>query len=176
MATLKDVTDMFIFLGSLYPRYTARKATIKAYHRVLGDIPTDALVAATEQLGADSTFFPAAAEIRKLAFKLMQGDNLPVAIEGWNQLLDHWNGRYVEFHPLTQKTIKTMGGLRHLGLTTNDQLPFVRNQFVKAFDTFREREVIDRRQLPAVREFKTLQAGKVDEQIKRLAEKYRKDK
>ena len=176
MATLEDVTKALAFLSALYPRIRLTKPTIKAYHKVLGDLPADALNAATEQLGADSTFFPAAAEIRKLAFKLMQGDNLPVAIEGWNQLLDHWNGRYVEFHPLTQKTIKTMGGLRHLGMTTNDQLPFARNQFVKAFDTFREREVIDRRQLPAVREFKTLQAGKVDEQIKRLAEKYRKDK
>ncbi len=176
MATLKDVTDMFIFLGALYPRYIARKATIKAYHRILADLPVEALSAATEQIGADSTFFPAAAELRKLAFKLMQGDNLPVAIEGWNQLLDHWNGRYIEFHPLTEKTIKTMGGLKHLGMTTNHDLPFVRNQFVKAFEIFREREVTDRRQLPAVREFKTLQAGRVDEEIKRLAEKYRKDK
>ncbi len=176
MSTLEDVTKSVMFLSAIWPRVPLSAATIKAYHTVLGDLPADALASAAEQLGADSTWFPAAAEIRKMAFDLMHGDNLPVASEGWNQLLDHWDGRYIEFHPLTAKTIKRLGGLKHLGMTTDHELPFVRNQFVKAFEIFREREVTDRRQLPAVREFKTLQAGRVDEEIKRLAEKYRKDK
>jgi len=174
MATVEEVTKAMAYLSALYPRYRLHKATVKAYYSVLSDLPGEAIVSAAEQLGADSEWFPAAAKIRKLAFKLMQGDEQPMAIEGWKQLQDHWNGKYVEFHSLTQKTIDTMGGLKHLGMTTNKQLPFVKNQFVKVFDALKEREEEQRQLLPSTKEFKALQAGKVDDRIKKLAEKYKK--
>ena len=173
MATLEDVMKALAFLAAAYPRFTLTKATIKAYHTILEDLPADALMSAAKQLGAHSTFFPAASEIRKLAFDLTQGDDLPLAVEGWKQLLDNWHGRYVEFFPLTEKTIRTMGGMRHLGQTTDRELPFLRNQFIRTFDIYRARAKEDRRLLPSVKEYKKLQAGKIDEHIRLLTDDLR---
>ncbi len=173
MSTLEEVTKSLMFLSAVWPKFPLTGATIKAYHTILGDLPADALAAAAEQLSADSTFFPAAAELRKMAFELMEGDDLPLAVEGWKQLLDNWDGRYVEFFPLTEKTVKAMGGHQRLGQTTNRELPFIRNQFISIFDTYRARAKEDRRQLPAVKEYKKLQAGRIDDHIRMLTDDLR---
>jgi hypothetical protein len=173
MSTLEDVTKSLMFLSAVWPKFPLSAATIKAYHTVLGDLPADALASAAEQLGADSTFFPVASELRKLAFDLSQGDDLPLAVEGWKQILDRWGGRYVEFFPLTERTVKVMGGIRLLGQTTDRETPFVRNQFISIFDTYRARAKEDRRLLPSVKEYKKLQAGKIDEHIRMLTDDLR---
>lgn len=173
MSTLEDVTKSLMFLSAIWPKFPLSAATIKAYHTVLEDLPADALSSAAEQLGADSTFFPAASELRKLAFDLSQGDDMPLAVEGWKQLLDNWDGHYVEFFPLTEKTVKAMGGLKRLGQTTDRDLPFVRNQFISIFDTYRARTKKHRRLLPSVKEFKKLQAGKIDDHIRMLTDDLR---
>jgi hypothetical protein len=169
MADLKEVAQVMAFLAALYPRYQLTEPTIKAYASILADIPADALTAAAEKLGAESTFFPAAAELRQMAYDLSQGDDLPLAIQGWQQLMDHWSGRRIEFHRLTTETINAMGGLRRLGNTHDDDMPFVRAQFIKTFETLRNRVVEDRRQLPSVKEYKRLQASRaMDELAERL--------
>ena len=173
MSTLEDVTKSLMFLSAIWPKFPLSAATIKAYHTVLGDLPADAIASAAEQLSADATFFPAASELRKLAFDLTQGDDLPLAVEGWKQLLDNWDGRYVEFFPLTDKTVKAMGGLQRLGQTTNKELPFLRLSFIKTFDIYRARAKEDRRLLPSVKEFKKLQAGKIDDHIRMLTDDLR---
>ena len=145
MATLEDVTKVMTFLAALWPRERVTKATIKAYHKVLEDLPADALLSAAEELGGNSTFFPKAAELRQHAFDLLQGDELPLAMEGWHQVTRVWSGQRVEFHQLTQATVTKMGGMRRLGQTTDKDLPYVRAQFIKTFETLREREVQDRR-------------------------------
>ena len=170
MASLEEVNKVMAFLGALWPREDVTKPTIKAYFRILQDVPGDAVTAAAEALGAEQTFFPKAAEIRQRAFELIQGDDLPLAMEGWQQLADKWRGRYVEFWPLTERTIQAMGGLRRLGNTTEKDLPFIRAQFIKTFETFRKREIDDRRMLPSVGKFKQVQAGKAQEAMRKLAE------
>lgn len=170
MATIEDVTKVMVFLSALWPREEIGTPTYKAYHRILEDVPADALTAAAEKLGASATFFPKAAELRNTAFELIQGDELPLAMEGWHQIEQHWGGRSVEFHALTVSTIQRMGGLRKLGGTMDKDLPFVRAQFIKTFETLRNREIEDRRMLPAVREYKQLAAeNHAYDQIKKLA-------
>ena len=173
MATFKEWTKTFAYLLTLYPSQAAKMsaATGKAYYSVLQDLTDDAIRAAATKLGAESKWFPAAAEIRQAAFELMQGDGLPLAIEGWHQLQKSFQGGSVEYDPLTLKTINTLGGRRKLGMTTDNDLPFLRAQFIKTFETFRNREIEDRRQLPSVREYKQLQAQNIDGAFKQLAEK-----
>ena len=172
MATLEEVTKVMAFLAALWPRESITMPTIKAYAMILKDVPADAVAAAAEAIGSEaSPFFPKAGEIRQRAFELTDGDDLPLAMEGWQQLADKWRGRYVEFWPLTERTIQAMGGMRRLGTTTEKDLPFIRAQFIKTFETFRNRAVEDRRMLPVVKEFKQLQAGKVDDALKQLARK-----
>ena len=170
MASLEEVTKIIAFLSALWPREPVTTATVKAYAVILADVPGEAVTAAAEALGSEATFFPKAAEIRQRAFLLIQGDDLPLAMEGWQQLVDKWGGRYVEFWPLTEQTIRAMGGLRRLGNTTEKDLPFIRAQFIKSFETFRNRQIEDRRMLPSVKEFKQVQAGRVDEAMKKLAD------
>ena len=170
MATLEEVTKVLIFCSATWPRFPLSKGTIKAYHKILTDVPGDALTAAAELICGENTFFPAVAELRQRAFDLTDGDDLPLAIEGCKQLLSRWDGRYVEFFPLTEQTVKTMGGFKMLGQTTDRDLPFVRNQFIKTFDTYRARAKEDRRLLPSVKEYKKLQAGKIDEHIRLLTD------
>jgi hypothetical protein len=71
----------------------------------------------------------------------------------------------VEFHPLTLATIQAVGGLRRLGNTTANDMPFVRAQLVKTFETLLQREVKDRCRLPSVREYKQLQASQAVPQL-----------
>ena len=170
MATLEETTKVMAYLIALWPREPIEDPTIKAYHTVLKDIPNDALTAAAEKVAADATFFPRAAELRQAAFNLMQGDDLPLAIEAWQQVATTWTGRKVEFHALTQATVRRMGGMRRLGQTQEKELPFVRAQFIKTFEALRAREVEDRRMLPAVRAYKELAAeNRAQDEIKRLA-------
>ena len=176
MATLRDTTKVMAYLVSLYPRFQLPAATIKAYHTILKDLPAEAMTSAAEKLAADSKWFPAASEIRQTAFDLMQGDELPLAIEGWAQLQKSFQGGSTEYHPLTLKTISALGGRRKLGMTTDSELPFLRAQFIKTYDTYRNREVEDRRQLPSVTEYKRLQANNIGEQFKQLADRLNPNK
>jgi len=170
MATLEDVTKVMAFLAALWPREEIGPPTIKAYYTVLKDLPGDAVQAAAEQCAGSATFFPKAAEIRTAAFDLIQGDDLPLAMEGWEQVTRYWGGQTVEFHSLTCDTINRMGGMRRLGQTLDKDLPFVRAQFIKTFETLRNREVEDRRMLPAVRDYKQIAAEtRAHDEIKRLA-------
>jgi hypothetical protein len=172
MASLEEVTKVMTFLAALWPRERVTKATIKAYAKVLEDLPADALMAAAEKMAGESTFFPKAAELRQAAFQLIQGDELPLAMEGWEQVTRVWSGQSVEFHRLTKAAVRRMGGMSRLGQTRDKDLPFVRAQFIKTFEGLREREIEDRRQLPAVRRYKELEAERRTEiEIKRLAEK-----
>ena len=172
MATLEDVTKVMTFLAALWPNQRLSPATIKAYHTVLGDLPHDSLGAAAEKLAAESTFFPKAAELRQAAFELMEGTELPMAMEAWHQITRRWSGQSVEFHWLTEATVQRMGGLKRLGQTTNKDLPFVRAQFIKTFETLRQREVEDRRMLPAVKQYRKLaDQNRTQAEIKRLAAK-----
>ena len=95
---------------------------------------------------------------------------MPLAMQGWQQLMDKWSGCYVEFHELTLATIRAMGGLRRLGNTTEDDMPFVRAQFLKSFEALRNREIADRRQLPSVQNYKQIQAGQA---MQRLTDRLR---
>jgi hypothetical protein len=139
----------------------------------LGDLDAEVLKQAAVKLGSENTFFPKAAELRKASFDLLEGDDLPLPMEGWRQLEKTWQCGYVEFHALTEKTIQAMGGLRKLGQTQDKQLPFVRAQFLSTFETYRNREITDRRQLPSVKEYKQLQAGRIGDAFKKLADKKR---
>lgn len=63
--TPKQWLAAFEFLCSLYPGRPVADGTGDAYYAVLKDIDHDLVWLACKQLGSESQFFPAAAEIRE---------------------------------------------------------------------------------------------------------------
>ena len=167
MATLEQTTRVMMYLSALWPREPVTEPTIKAYHTILKDLDGEALTAAAEKVAADATFFPKAAELRKAAFDLIQGDELPTATEGWRQLTKGSE----ELHELTRKALDVMGGRNAYRQLLIKDVSYFRASFIKTFEAYRNREMEDRRQLPAVAKYKELQAGKVSDEIKKLAGK-----
>ena len=174
MAELKEVTKSLMYLAALYPRFVLTDPTIKAYHSILEDLSPELINKAVEDLGANSTFFPAAAEIRRAAFDLIdQAQGLPSASEAWGQV----KGVYADvkqdkMHPLTIEAINSLGGIHAYGQANIDAEASWRARFVQAYDVIAKRKRRNMDMLPSVRQFADkLAAGKVDGEIKELASK-----
>ncbi len=162
------------FLSMLYPRFELTDPTIAAYIRILKDLPPELVERAAEDLGANSTFFPAAAEIRRAAFDLIeQSQGIPTAIEAWGQVKAVYDDvRQDKMHPLTIEAINSLGGIRAYGQANIDAEASWRARFIQSYDILSKRKRRDLDMLPGVRQFADkLAAGKVDGEIKELTAK-----
>jgi len=156
MASLTEVAKVMGVLAALYPRYTRTKATITAYHVVLGDIPADLLDRAALHVGSQNTFFPAAAELRAAAFELMErAHGVPGAWEAWAEVCKSFGpcGRWRSpqwTHPLIGQAVDAIGG--YIALCDSENATADRARFVQAYDALLARAQKDARMLPEVRQ------------------------
>lgn len=155
MTTLAEVARILGGLAVLYPRYTLTEATITAYHRILEDLPVELLDAAAAHLGAESTFFPAAAELRKAAFALLeQAQAVPSAWDAWEEVMKSFGpcGRYRApqwRHPLIGRAVDAIGG--YVALCDSTNTPADRARFIQAYEALLRRAQDELRMLPRVR-------------------------
>ena len=181
MAELKEVTKSLMYLAALYPRFTLTEPSIKAYHSILKDLEPELIERAVEDLGANSIFFPAAAEIRRAAFDLIeQSQGIPSATEAWGQV----KGVYADVKQekmthLTLEAINSLGGIHAYGQANIDAEASWRARFVQAYDILAKRKRRDLDMLPGVRKFynelaatvAANSAEKVDNEIMKLTSK-----
>lgn len=150
-ANNKAIAQVLAFLAALYPRFELTKATIQAYTEVLEDIPPDMLRAAAKDLGSRSTFFPAAAELRRAAFDLAErAQGLPSAYEAWQQIKSQVGGRALEMHPLALEAINALGGLASFRQSDISVEASWRARFIDAYDILAQRQRRERETLPQI--------------------------
>ena len=166
MASREEIAKILGGLALLYPRFKLEKATIAAYCRILADIPGGVLDAAALNLAGTNTFFPAAAELRKAAFKLMEkAQDVPGAWDAWAEVVKsfgpygHYRGAPEWSHPLIGKAVDAIGG--YVALCHSDNPIADRARFVQAYEALLKRSRDDVQMLPEVRQVvQQLAAGK----------------
>lgn len=141
MVDRREIIKILAFLAALYPRFELTEASIDAYSLILADIPADLLEAAAKDLGSRATFFPAAAELRRAAYDLIErSQQMPTAYEAWRQVKSQFAGRREELHPLAVQAISSLGGLRAFGQSQVDDEPSWRARLIAAYEIMAERQ------------------------------------
>jgi hypothetical protein len=171
MSNQQAIIEALAFLGALYPRFELTEPTIKAYTQILADVPPDLLHAAAKELGSRNTFFPAAAELRRAAFDLVErSQDMPSAYEAWRQIKARFGGRSADdVHPLAMKAIDSLGGLRAFGQSQIDDEPTWRARFIMAYDILAKREREQVTMLPEVKAY--VDSLPAVQEMKQLTEK-----
>ncbi len=163
MMTRKDMAQILAILGVSYPRHVMDaeqvKLTITVWLDILGDIPLDQIKLAVKAHCSDSKWFPAVAEIRQAAFDLGESEAERItAGDAWAEVQDqmrhggHWDAPQFS-HPRIQQAVDAIGGWRNVCTADMGAMTADRARFIQAFEIYEQRERVDRRMLPAVREF-----------------------
>lgn len=147
------------------------KNTIRIFHMALQDIDDDLLQAATIQHLTTEKWFPSIADLRGAAVGLMQrADDVPDAYTAWGQVKRAaQSGNYrivaytddngelayrerggVEVHPLTQKAINALGGIKEFAMASLDDEGQWRARFIMAYEGYQRRAVDDIMTLPQI--------------------------
>jgi len=164
MTAMEELIKILGVLTALYPRFELNPTTIEAYHAVLGDLPPDLLRAATlEYARRDTPWFPAAGQLRSLAFSLIEhGSGQISAAEAWSEarkvLRDpslyrpEVRGIREDYFsdPAIYDAIKAIGEL-DIFMMTEDTLVSTRARFITAFETCLNRRRTSQQMLPEVR-------------------------
>ncbi|MBU1480032.1 MAG: hypothetical protein KJ694_22145 [Gammaproteobacteria bacterium] len=155
MSEFEQFSKMIGGLAIAYPKFELTAPTIKAYWRILRDIPIDVLDSAMLQIASESKWFPTAAEIRAAAFGLLeQATGLPSAYDGWAEVCRAFGsvGRYRApewSSPIIGGAVDAIGGWAALCDSENTMAD--RARFVDAYNILLERERKSARMLPEVR-------------------------
>lgn len=159
------------FLAMNYPNIDLNDGNLQAYLTILRDLPGGDVQRAVEYLaGQPRPFFPSAGEIRSAVFDLQeQAQDVPTAYEAWQQVKAYYQGRSVDWHPLTASAFDTLGGHAAFGQSNISDEPSWRARFISAYDVLLKREQDNVRMLPQVKDHVArLRAENVDREIKRL--------
>jgi len=157
MIDQEEFAKVLAFIASAWPRHELKPNTIKVYHRLLGDLDPALLKAAALEIGAESTFFPAAAEIRAKAYELIEmGSNTPAGYEAFAEVMQAVARfgvyRAPEFsHALIAGAVDAIGGWRVICMSDESDMPSTRARFIAAYDTLLKRAQTEARMLPEVR-------------------------
>ena len=155
-------------LAALYPEFKLTQATTHAYFIVLADIEPQLLKAATLHIATDTetSFFPRANVIRKVAFELIENENdTPSAADAWSTVLGAL-GKY-SFHnpptfenPLTMKALNGIPGWRAFCMADESDTSYHQHKFIAAYESYLKRERYQFRMLPQVKALAAQFAGK----------------
>lgn len=189
MATKAEIAVVLSMLSAAYPRYTLTADTMKAYSELVKDLPADLLKAAAIQAVTHGEFFPSVHELRREATELQrQANGIPNAFEAWADLLAAGDGERREVHevegkyhviireyPWKHELVKQVAeGLGWPRTFPGENQMADRAHFVKAYDEALRKVLDTGLMLPEVRQYiekKQLEAGKVSNQVKTLAER-----
>jgi len=155
-------------LAALYSEFKLTPETVTAYWIVLGDIDPQLLQAATLQLGSnpETNFFPRAGAIRKACYELAENENETItAADAWIEVMAAM-GKYSVYrtpefdNPLTMKALGGTRGWRALCVSDESDESYHRHQFIKAYESYIERERYNFRMLPQVKALAAQFAGR----------------
>ena len=133
-------------------RCTAANVTernLKAYYDDLQEFDTEVVMqAARSVVRQGNAFFPPLAAIYQECLRISpQSSEYPLKHEAWENVLAQfktWHpdalGTTEYAHPLIEKALKSIGGLRVIAEARNSELISHRAQFYAAYDAFVERE------------------------------------
>jgi hypothetical protein len=145
--------------------------TARIYYLALQDLDNDLLMAATVQHLTNEKWFPAVADLRTAAVSLLnRADDTPDALTAWGTIRRAANtGSYrvvtytdengelayrerggVDIHPLAQKAINSLGGIKEFALSPLDDEPSWRARFIQAFETYQRRQAEDSMMIPQI--------------------------
>jgi len=116
---------------------------LEVWFRALKDIPDDIFNCTVEYIVKSFKFFPAIAEIRENAGKFTNGIER-TAEDAWEEFIDalHSNGYYrppVFSDPILEK-VKSCIGWTNFCLSEESQMPIIRAQFLKLYESFRQKQ------------------------------------
>lgn len=129
--------------------------TVRIFALTFSDIDDALLKAAVVNHIATEKWFPSVADIRTQAASIVnRADDTPDAFTAWQQIKTALRGGQAP-HPMAQKAIDTLGGLREFGQSDLSDEPSWRARFIQAYQTFQQRHVEDTMMLPAVKDYIT---------------------
>lgn len=162
MAQAHEIDAALAALAVVYPHHfkqygrDAVGMARKLYHTVLADIDSRLLDAAVLQwLSTDHAFHPSPGQLRDLALALVTSDE-PNAEDAWAEVRAAMrNVGYYRVPAWSNARIaRVMASFdwRDLCLTDMDKLSYVRDQFIKTYNAYLQRERADDLMLAQVRE------------------------
>jgi hypothetical protein len=128
---------------------------LQVYHEILDDVDDGLLMAATKQwLSTAHPFHPSPGELRDLALRMVERDELS-ADEAWAEVLAAVRniGSYgvpAWSNDAITQTMQAFGRWKEFCATEDDQMPFVRAQFMNIYKAQQTRRHDDRLMLPEV--------------------------
>ena len=152
--------------------------TTQIFMATLQDIPDDLLIAATVHYIASNREFPAVADLRKAAVYLVnRADDVPDPSTAWGQVKRAVRTRD-PLHPLAEKAINSLGGLRDFGQSDLGDEGQWRARFIMAYEGYLKRQVEDAMMLPQIAGYiekrRELNGNSVAGLIEATAERLRK--
>lgn len=146
-----------VYLNHFKQRDIDADMAVQVYHEILDDVNDDLLMAATKQwLSTAHPHPPSPGELRDLALRLVTRDELS-ADEAWAEVVrvrnrigsygvPEWSNARIAI------TLESFGRWKEFCMIEDDQMSFVRAQFMKIYETRRAREHDDRLMLPETRQ------------------------
>lgn len=127
--------------------------TTRIFNLTFSDIDDALLIAAVINHIATEKWFPSVADIRTQAASIVnRADETPDAFTAWQQVKQALRGGG-QLHPMAQKAIDALGGLREFGLSDLGDETSWRARFLQAYQSFQQRHVEDTMMLPAVKDY-----------------------
>lgn len=164
--TLVQLSKLLGTLFLSYPAFskkmsgTEREDMFRAYHLILGDLDADLLLKAALGIVGTNTFYPAAGELRRAYFDLVDSAaNVPDAYQAWAEVKALFRRGYSRMHPPTEESVTHprvlaaldgIGGWRALCSSENDMAD--RARYIQAYETYTKRDQYHERMLPGVME------------------------
>lgn len=140
-------------LIAIFPNWKPEPEAVRLYSMILSDMNSEILEEAIVVLLTEPRdFMPTPGTIRDAALDLISyRDGDPNVYTAWSQVMDHFNRRSSEAHPLTEQVVKLMGGWNVIGLS--DNLSSERARFVDAYREMTRERKQKQRMLPRTRKF-----------------------
>ena len=137
MATFETITRVLAVASAAYPNFDLKPETVRVYLKLLADLPDELLEEASLAHIAQSAFFPTIAELRAVAFAVMeQGNLLPTGLEAWSEVEEQirqvgHTGKPVFQNKLTSQLVQSMGWQN---LCRSENLVADRAHFLSAYE------------------------------------------
>ena len=155
-------------VGELYLIFGGERneARDQLYWENLRALKNEDFAKAVKLIIQNNKFFPKIAEIRQL-IKNSDGD----VLEAWNEFRDEIREHGVyslpQFKkPILHQVVRFLGGWQTVSYVERKDMPFLRRDFIEIYKVLRQREEIDKIQLPEPAEKKKIEAGIIKEKEK----------
>lgn len=145
----KTFQDGMKLLSGTWPDRSPSKETTAAYWLALNDLADEVFMRAVGIVLRRSTFFPAPAEIRRHAEDILAAAGvLPAEPEtAWEAVLrmarrwSPYTGNPIFEDEAIGRTVSELGGIGRIALAANDELPFIRRDFLSRYEVYRRRAI-----------------------------------